>query len=332
MILLLCTDMYEQGTDPVVGWLAKSKSKVMRLCLKDLVAGRADLEINVHKQRVYLNGIDLCEEVNVVWFRGLEERHREANPEDQFRKMVGLDKTLNDEAMDVVEYLFYALRHKTWLPHYGAVKLNKLIALEVAAKHGLRIPETRILTRKKKVLESYNLWQNGMITKPIHRNVLYRENENAYISFTHRLDHEDLQVLPSRFFASLYQEFLDAEFEIRVFYLNGKFEALALMLAPSQGRAIDSKLDRIAGKMRHERFVLNEKESSMLISFLTELGLNICTMDMMWKDGEIVLLDVNPLGQYLFESQISNTYLEKDIAEWLISIDRGMKNNRYAFS
>lgn len=324
--------MYEQGTDPVVEWLVRSGCTFLRLSMRDLALGRADVVLDVSGGSVMLNGIDLCSEVNVIWYRRLEERPLMESREERFRRMVGMDADLKAEAMDVVEYLFYALRNKIWLPDFRAVKLNKLVALNKAVEHGIRVPDTKVFTRRFRLREYYNQLTSGVVTKPIHRNVVYRQADHAFVAFTHKVRREDIDFMPDSFFASLYQEFIEAEFEVRVFYLDGRFEALALLPAKGTGRSVDVKRDRMAGSVRHERFLLGELESSMLSQLLRDLGLNICTMDLLWKDGEITLLDVNPLGQYLFESQVGNTYLEKQIADWLINTDKGHKTNRYAYT
>jgi hypothetical protein len=332
MILVLSTDMYEQGTDPVVEWLVRSGCSFLRLSMRDLALGRADLVLDIVRGSVILNGIDLCSAVNVIWYRRLEERPVLESREDRFRRMVGMDADLKAEAMDVIEYLFYALRDKQWLPDYRAVRLNKLVTLNKAARHGIRVPDTKILTRRFRLREYHQQIGSGVITKPVHRNVVYREADHAYVAFTHRMQCEDIEYMPDSFFASLYQEFIEAEFEVRVFYLDGRFEALALLPDERNGRSVDVKRDRMAGKVKHERFLLTEQESSRLCRFLQDIGLNICTLDLLWKEGGITLLDVNPLGQYLFESQVGNTYLEKQIADWLINTDKGIKKNRYAYT
>jgi glutathione synthase/RimK-type ligase-like ATP-grasp enzyme len=55
---------------------------------------------------------------------------------------------------------------------------------------------------------------------------------------------------------------------------------------------------------------------------MRSVGLNTGSMDVIRaKKGEYYFLEVNPVGQYGASSHHGNYYLEKRIAEWLISKD-----------
>src|SRR3546814_18191858 len=68
MILVLSSDMYEQGTDPVVDWLAYYGAPFLRLSMGQLIYGKTGVVVDVDKESLLVNNVNIREEVNVVWF------------------------------------------------------------------------------------------------------------------------------------------------------------------------------------------------------------------------------------------------------------------------
>src|SRR3546814_8037420 len=60
--------MYEQGTDPVVDWLAYYGAPFLRLSMGQLIYGKTGVVVDVDKESLLVNNVNIREEVNVVWF------------------------------------------------------------------------------------------------------------------------------------------------------------------------------------------------------------------------------------------------------------------------
>ena len=66
MILVLSIDKYEQGTDPVIDWLIYKKANFVKVTIQDLISTITDFSIDVNLGRIFLNGVDITDEIKVI--------------------------------------------------------------------------------------------------------------------------------------------------------------------------------------------------------------------------------------------------------------------------
>ena len=320
MILVLSTDYYEQGTDPVVAYLARENIPFIRLSVQDLVGGRPRLWVDVQQGAIWIDGIELTRVVHVVWYRRLSNgKHFNAHIGEPDAILDGLQ----DEVKEILDFIFYLLRDKLWLPNYAATHLNKLTLLHKATEHDVLTPDARLFTRRED-LQDFFLTHSSVITKPVSHNVFYISENQMYVSFSKQLSEEEISFLAKDFHTSLFQRFIIAEHELRVFYLDGEFYTVAAIPQNGESMFDDIKIARMEKKVRYQSFMLPSDEQKRLGSLMRTMDINICTMDILYSKSMYYLIDVNPFGQYLFESQLGNLHLEKRIADWLIKKDKAL--------
>lgn len=313
MILVLSYDTYEQCTDPVIGWLNYYRAPFLKLTQQDLTENKRNIQFDADGKDVILEGKSLQQEVNVVWFRRFLKG---------LVRQDGLNAVLNKEIRSLLMYFVYLLKDKKWLPPYEACEPDKLSVLNLAGRLGIRVPRTKILNNKKDLLDFYRKMPGGLITKPISHAHYIQQGANTWMTFTKKLSPGDLEEIPETFFPSLFQEHIPARYELRVFYLDGEFFPAA-MIGKSPGQEIsDIKYQRMTGKVHYLPYQLRTDESRRLHRLMQGLSLNTASIDLLKCGGELILLEVNPAGQFLYESARCNWYLEKKIAEWLIKNDR----------
>ena len=187
---------------------------------------------------------------------------------------------------------------------------SKLNQLFFAQKYLLGVPNS-VIINKKKVLQSY-FEDKKIITKAIHENIAIRHKGQFHLQ---RVQRTDLQNIPDEFFPSLFQNEINKEYEIRSYYLDGKFFTIRFY---SDSENIDMRDNYL--QSRFEPYRLPKKTENSLIKVMKSLKLLSGSIDMIRsKEGIYYYLEVNPNGQYDWVSQYGGYQSDKEIALYLKS-------------
>lgn len=317
MILILTYDAYEQGTDPVVDWLLEANVPFVRVTATDLVRRRIRYQIDVDRQDVYLDGQSVKESVRVVWYRRflgeMPDVGRAAGPH-----RAQLQAEVSTEIRHLFEYLCFILKDRPWLPAPGKTQLNKLEVLNHAQASGLNVPVTRVINNRRDLEELYRRSPNGLITKLIADvRKPYVQAETTYVAVTQVVDAERIEPMSEYFFPTLFQEKVPAQYEVRIFYLDG--DCYATAIRSSEPEHVDRKLNG-SQKTHYLPYRLPDALTGQIRELMRRLDLNTGCIDLMRRpDGAYVFLEVNPVGQYLAESEHCRYQLDRKIANWLIT-------------
>src|SRR3546814_12860931 len=107
------------------------------------------------------------------------------------------------------------------------------MVLNRAGKYHIKVPHSRLINNRED-LETFFRENNGrVVTKPVHGAVFYLKDDYAYLSFTNRMRQQEIDLLPDTFFTSLYQEFIESDFEDRKSVVSGKSESVRVDLGGS---------------------------------------------------------------------------------------------------
>ncbi|GGF03799.1 hypothetical protein [Hymenobacter cavernae] len=320
MILVLSYDAYEQGTDPVISWLLHYEVPFVKVSLHDLINHRASYHIDLKNRDVVINGLSVRDTITTIWHRRFLGAGRTLSfPVGSHAEQLGFE--IRTELQDLVSYLELLFRDKTWLTAFHQIKINKLELLDVASQCGLRVPHTQIINNRHDLLAFYLLLDGQLISKPIAdvRGSYCHDDGSTYVLLTTTIDAARIAALPEHFFPSLFQEKVAVEFEIRVFYLDGRFFPTAMLLSGPE-RHIDKKLDSASERVHYVPYQLPPEIEEQLTRLMHSIGLNTGSIDLLKTlGGEYVFIEVNPVGQYLAESVFCHYALDKEIAEWLIN-------------
>ncbi len=320
MILVLSFDSYEQGTDPVIDWLLYYKADFVRVSLSDLVTRRIPYTLDLHNQDCLINGMSVQKNIGVVWHRRfMGELNRYRYQSEPWSEQ--LTTEVRTEIKDLSEYLSTVFQEKTWLMPFQAIKVNKLTMLRLAHVCGLQIPQSKVINNKADLQRFFESCGNGLISKPISDSrKTYLYNGDTYLILTNEITQERIDQLPAQFFPSLFQEKIQVDFEIRVFYLDGQLYPTAFIIDTAT-KSVDKKMDVSATHMVPYQLPAEVEEN--IRQFMQKAALNTGCLDII-KDtnDQYVFIEVNPVGQYLAESEKCNYKLDKVIAEWLITHDQ----------
>jgi ATP-GRASP peptide maturase of grasp-with-spasm system len=332
MILILSQSAMEPTTEEVMDWLTALGGRFLRLNGEDL-DGDAALCFTIDGEETTLeiaaDGVVLpLAEVGAVWFRRWlrERRHESASllepPAALDHKLYyDLRRNLTLESRKLSDFLFARFAGLPWISHPHRSGTTKLDVLTRAARAGLDTPAT-LVTTERAALERFSARYGDVITKPIGEVDLFLEGERTHFMFTTVLSPAAVAALPERFAASLFQERLDKEYELRVFYLAGECHPMAIF---SQADPRTQNDFRNYNRVRPNRMVpyrLRTETTERLCRLMADLELETGSLDLLQtRDGREVFLEVNPVGQFGMVSGPCNYHLEKKVAELLLRKD-----------
>lgn len=226
----------------------------------------------------------------------------------------------------VLSYLgeFFA-HHKTGINKANDNLTNKISNLIKAKQQGLSVPATLITNCSNEVI-SFLQANKKVITKAI-------ADSNFKISFTGiNITVCQLPVLVDidtytgyqqrgayqTSLPSLYQEYIDKKYELRIFYLKGKFYPMAIFSQASEKTKTDFRNYDRERPNRCVPYKLPDAIEQKLDAFMSTIDMNCGSIDMIYTpDGDYVFLEVNPVGQFQWLSKNCNYDIERTIAKHL---------------
>lgn len=320
MIVVLSYDWYEQGTDPVIDWLIHHEANFVKITIQDLINKSKKIKLNVNTGEIWVNGVEISKDINVIWFRRFEDDVNLNLSDDFPTKQAKFEVDL--EIRELTKFLFLRFKEKIWMPHYLGIDVNKLDVLYYAKKANIKVPNTIVCNNKSDLIDFYKSSITGIITKPIRHSGYFVKEDKTYSIYTNSINEKFINTLPDYFTATLFQEKIKSKFEIRVFYLDGDFFATAIIVNENNSEA-DIKLSFESENINWIPYKLPTDYEKKLHSFFQSINLNTCSFDViLTPDKEFILLEINPVGQYSAPSNRCNYNIEEKIANWLIKNDK----------
>ncbi|MDN5211026.1 grasp-with-spasm system ATP-grasp peptide maturase [Fulvivirgaceae bacterium BMA12] len=209
-----------------------------------------------------------------------------------------------------------------WLGNFGFRKSEDKIKVLICARQlGISIPPTLVTTQKSE-LSQFHKEQGTLITKGIHNVTIFSHQDTRYMMYTQEINKTDIEKLPDLFYPSLFQKQIKKELELRIFYLEPEFYAMAIFSQANDQTAVDFRHYDYSKPNRKVPFRLPDKLKKKLKKLMEKLSLNTGSIDMiLTTEGKFVFLEVNPIGQFGMTSFPCNYNLEKKIAEYLMKHD-----------
>ena len=128
--------------------------------------------------------------------------------------------------------------------------------------------------------------------------------------------------MPDVFFPTLFQKNIEKEYEIRTFYLQGRFYSSAIFSQKDPTTSIDFRNYNKSFPNRMVPYRIPEALELQVEQLMQELDLDTGSIDFIkGVDGKFYFLEVNPVGQYGFVDVPCNYNINKIIAEELMKKD-----------
>lgn len=327
-MIVILSEKGDMSTHEVIDWLSFFNAPYMRLNHEDAGTIRMQLKLSekgndfnfsIGEKTFSLKELDAC------WYRRgglpvfkIENKIRSAFPEEIHKD---IRSYLNNEASVLYGMLHYMLaKAPVRIGSQSSSSVNKLQVLEVAQSLGLQIPETVVCMCRSELQEFANRFGSGLITKGIWEGLSVSAERSGYSTFSEGISDSDIAELPEEFFPSLLQEKISKKYELRIFYLMGEFYSMAIFSQADKQTETDFRKYNDKTPNRNIPYNLPIEIREKLHLLMESLDLDTGSIDMIHTpENEYVFLEVNPVGQFGMTSVPCNYYLEKKIAEKLIS-------------
>lgn len=244
------------------------------------------------------------EDVISVWYRRPQRPLPDSRVEDSF------DRTHVQNEWNTAFHSILRNAVPYWVnPMEADIQAGKKpVQLQAAQKVGLRTPRTLITNARADIEAFLNACNGNVIFKPL------TAHPNKFLE-TRVLDSKAMAHLNSLFLSPvLFQEKVNTRRDLRVTIMGEHVSAVAIDSQQSQ-YPLDSRIDM---GVRHEPVELDPCLSKQLLDLMSELGLIYGAVDLIeTKDDEIVFLEVNPGGQFLYIELLASIPLSFQMADLL---------------
>lgn len=322
MIYIFSQD-FEYTTERVLDWLRFFEQPVKRINGSSFdKKDNIKITIDNEKENQIVIDNDQFVKNSVGWYRrfGKASLYKKASDWNlNFDFLDPIFSTIKSDRKVMKNFLIHELNIKEWLTEPHLASVNKLNVLTLAKKNGLRIPST-LIASSKEALFDFLKKHPQVIVKAISEAPSLSNFKEWHTYLTHKIEVQDLDSLPDIFPPTCFQEMIQKEYEIRVFYLDNKCYSMAIFSQKDQSTSVDFRNYNMEKPNRNVPYLLPEEITHKIQFLMAEIGLNCGSIDLI-KDlnGNYIFLEVNPVGQFGMVSHPCNYYLEKKVAEHLIT-------------
>lgn len=331
-MILIISESTDQSTFQVCSELTNLKEDYL-LILESDVLEIQKLQIDSKRKQIdfefRLNGQSYSlEDIDAYWYR-----RSQINIQTNFdlNCLEGLDfdklpssvkENLNGEYNSLAYFLSLLIQSKPGLGNIIRPDPDKMEVLALATSLGLSVPDTLVTSDKDEALAFFYKYQGNIVTKPIHSMLFYDEsNGDKHLSLTKRVEEKMIKEGFDHFFPSKFQQQIEKDFEIRIFYLLGEMYSMAIFSQGDAQTQTDFRHYNQANPNRTTIYDLPHEIKKLLDNLMHVLHYKTGSIDMIvTPKGEHIFLEVNPVGQFGMVSYPCNFNLNKKIAQGLLSL------------
>ena len=320
-MIIIVSENKDVSTNDVIDWLLDGE-RVIRVNRTDLKIVTVDYESDEIVLNYKNKEIISSRDVTAFWYRrGRVDYASDLSLSCQEELLQDhIYYHLHEEWNEIVRFFSERFRSKKYkiLGTYNQED-RKLTQLHNAKEQGLRIPKTIIATDKESLLAFYQQCNGEIITKGINSSPSFTYDTISLEGYTEAISSDLLRSLPQNFFPSLFQENIEKQYELRIFYLKGKFYSMAIFSQTDEQTKTDVRKYNNDKPNRTVPYLLPNSIQIKLNSFMDSMDLDTGSIDMMVdKNNQHYFLEVNPNGQFGMVSVPCNYYIERNIAKELI--------------
>lgn len=318
-MILILTDDLEPTTDLVIDWLIASQKEFIRISTRDefrlIKIYKEDCNNSLEAIIEVNNQIINTNDIQSYWYRrsaiGWSVGYNQLDINNKIES--ALYEFLSVEKKETIRLVDYILGKKAKMNRYYDNELIKLQNLDIANSIGLSTPDILISSEKEEIRTFYNKHNSKIITKTIGDPTSFFDL-NLH-QFTSLVSKGDIDLVSEE---SLFQEYIDKAFELRIFYFNDIFYSSAVFSQESEFTSIDLKNIESENPNRIVPYQISLALENQLKSLMQKLNLLSGSIDMIvTKDSHFIFLEVNPIGQFEQVANPCNYPIYKEISSLL---------------
>ncbi len=226
---------------------------------------------------------------------------------------------LSDEWDAIKKYIFYYLESNSRnFCSYFKTDINKLHVLHVAQGVGLLTPLS-FVTSSKNVLEDF-CERFPTITKSANDVLRFQRKEYVEYTLSSLVEIKDVHQMNDSFFPSYVQQYIHKKYEVRTFIFDRKIWSMAIFSQDNKKTQVDYRNYDSKVPNRYVPYILPTSVERKILDLFSILQLNSGSVDFVVdRNDSFYFLEINPDGQFDWVSEYCNYYIERNIAEILLS-------------
>jgi ATP-GRASP peptide maturase of grasp-with-spasm system len=318
-MILIVSEEQDISTFKVCDWLERT-NKPYTIVNENSTIIVEKVEINQSYFDITLSIDADCFKLNdieTIWFRrgGVRLFCNDISTSLPRSIKVGLRNFMQQELFIIRETLYLEFRRKRCFGNLG--NTNKLEILNIAKSVGLNIPDT-LITMDKSDLISFQNKHPRIISKAISENVHFSDSNYHFFYPNAIVEKVHLKEIPNRFQPTLFQQYIDKLFEVRIFIFSGKLFAGAIFSQSNDKTKVDYRNYDASNPNRLVPFSIPKSLKTKLIKLMKVARLNSGSVDLIYNErNEFIFLEINPVGQFGNLSHECNYNIEEFIASKL---------------
>lgn len=312
MILILSED-FDKPTERVISKLKEKKANYFVIYGSDFINKKISINIT---DKIIKYEDKILKDIEITWFR------RWINRKYEFSDNVNENNYLKEEFHEYSANFMNYLPTKKWLntPPYIKTYPTKSLQLKTARDCGLYIPNTLVTNNKDSLKTFFKEKSGNIITKNLSNPFTFVKEGINYASYTTIVDKKDIDSQSLIFFPSIFQENIQKEIELRVFYFHRRFYTYAIFSSKNKQTSIDFRVYDHDKPNKIMKYELPTEIKDRLTNFMEKLDLHTGSIDLIKSGSKYIFLEVNCQGMFGgMENYGLN--IEEDIANYLIEKD-----------
>jgi ATP-GRASP peptide maturase of grasp-with-spasm system len=316
-MILILSDSQDYTTSMVIDWLTFYKKVFVLLNAQQSVRL---IKLDDDNNAIIQSGNTIVnfKDVSAIWFRKgyLNITFDLLNNTSLYNRV---NQFLRQENEYLTNYLYKLLLEKPSLGNFMTANPDKLEMIRRAKAFRLKVPNSLITSSKSELINFKN--KNGqIITKSIGAPPMIYDDNIVITAYTELVTDAFIEKLADTFPVSLFQQKIEKKYELRIFYLNGDFFPMAIFSQLDPQTSVDFRKYNRKKPNRTTPFLIDEPLKRKLHELMLKSELNTGSFDILVdENNEYYFLEVNPVGQFGMVSSPCNYYLEKKVAQYLLS-------------
>ena len=322
--LLIITESQDTATNKICNWLNHYQLEYTRFNSENLINSFRNISLNnieedkiliQYKSKIY----DLLEFDLILFRRGSFSEIKYFNSADFSSKeaSIAANECYSQEINSIINFIYHRIKDRSInLPiEYN---IDKLIGIYEAKKVGFKISSSNLfhpaisLDKSKK----YVVKPNSVGIRVFSKNPLFLNSEHIFLSG------QDSIHSPY----TLIQQYDEKVYELRVFYFLNKMFVCAIM-SQLDDRSKENSRTGLEG-VRYIPYSLPREDQNKIHRMMTKLNLKSGSLDFIVSpSGELIFLEVNPVGMFDYVGSFVGISLEKFVADQLINYGEKIKKS-----
>lgn len=210
-------------------------------------------------------------------------------------------------------------RSAAWMSAPDAIwrSEHKLLQLATARSLGLQVPDTLVTNDADEIVAAFRRFSGRMIAKPVRSGYVEVDEVPAAIFTSEILEHHLANIREEAFAPTIYQPLIPKRADVRVTWVSGWCVAAEIDSQSDEAASVDWRRTSNP-QLPHRRVVLDDRTTALIAELMNILGLEFGALDFVrTANDELVFLEVNPNGQWLWLDDMLELGISEAIAHWL---------------